>query len=331
MTELCNATNSSWTVAGDLNATVSICERQTGGQEARAQFQQFLENSNGHDLWSDNEDRTRRHDWTCRSTQAGHSSEGNIIDRVVSSSPNLMCSEIYVADKYDDWIPSTDHRGIIARINYDFHIPTANLAYNSSQDFIRTPSSKPRIKIPTKKEKHKYETFQETVDIMIKDKLLNLRVITDDDSFIQQYTDLTNIINTAASNTFGHRKAFKPHKVTIMNGAIQVIVCQIRTIGATILFEKSNQTHHVSDRAKLFHSKAHHAYEITRTSPNSCSSFLRYLHCERKTLHKTLYAEKAKEIMLRAKQADKHRIWMGLNGSTKKMLSLQTLFRCPLF
>ncbi len=326
MTELCLATNSSWTVAGDLNATVSTRERQTGGQEAQSQFLQFLENSREHDLWSDNEDRTRRHDWTCRSTS---SAEGNIIDRVVSSSSNLISSEIYVADRDGDWIPSTDHRGIVARINYAFQSPDANPAYNLSQDFRRQPSSKPRLKIPTKKEKEKYQTFQEMVDIKIKDKLLNLRSITDDDSFIQQYTDLTEIINTTASTTFGHRKAFQAPKIAIMNGAIQIIVCQIRTIGATILFEKSNQTHHVSDRAKRYHSKALRAHEISILCPDSCSSFLQYLHRERKVLHKALYAEKAKEIMLRARNSDRRRISMALNGSTKKMLQSTNFVPLP--
>jgi len=114
MTNLCNTTNSSWTVAGDLNATVAPFERNGGGQEARRQYLQFLEGANGHDLWSDNIERTCLHDWTCRSTHTRHSAEGNIIDRVVSSSPNLADSEIFVINRYDSWIPSTDHRGVMA-------------------------------------------------------------------------------------------------------------------------------------------------------------------------------------------------------------------------
>jgi hypothetical protein len=227
MANLCNTTNSSWTVAGDLNATVAPFERNGGGQEAQRQYLQFLEAANGHDLWSDNIERTRLHGWTCRSTRTGHSAEGNIIDRVVSSSRNLADSEIFVINSYDSWIPSTDHRGVMARINYNFH-PTINKnTYDVSQDFVRKPSSKPRIKIPLKTEKEKYQIFQDSVDTMIEAKSINVRQITDDASFIQQYNDLTKIITLMAAKVFGNRKAFKPPKEVITNGTIQKVMCQI--------------------------------------------------------------------------------------------------------
>jgi hypothetical protein len=328
MTNLCNATNSSWTVAGDLNTTVTPFERLTGGQEARRQYLEFLSIADGHDLWSDNEDRTRLHDWTCRSTHTGHSAEGNIIDRVASSSSNLADSEIFVIDRYDCWIPSTDHRGIMARINYIVQ-PIANSVntYDVSQDFVRKQSSKPRIKIPLKTEKDKYCAFQESVDAMIKAKSLDTRQITDDVSFIQQYEDLTEIITSMAGKAFGTRKPFKPPKELITNGAIQKIMCQIRTIGGAVIFEKSNQTHHVSLKAMKHHGKTWKAYNELLIPPQV--SFLKYLGYERRKLHKSLYAERAKEIMSRAKLSDKRQIFMGLNGSTKKMIQSSNFVPLP--
>lgn len=80
LTNLCRSTTTSWTLAGDLNATVSPFERHSGGVEARRQFLQFLRLSNGRDLWMDNPDHTRLTDWTCRSKHEGHPAEGNIID-----------------------------------------------------------------------------------------------------------------------------------------------------------------------------------------------------------------------------------------------------------
>jgi hypothetical protein len=64
------------------------------------------------------------------------------------------------------------------------------------------------------------------------------------------------------------------------------------------------------------HSLARHAYDES----GSCLSFLKHLNRDRQLLHKSLYAERAKEIMLCAKQSDKRRIFMGLHGSTKKMM-----------
>ena len=48
----------------------------------------------GHDLWSDNDDRSQARDWTCRGH--GSHSEGNIIDWIVTlkSSP-LVATIVY--------------------------------------------------------------------------------------------------------------------------------------------------------------------------------------------------------------------------------------------
>ena len=80
LTDLCRSTTTSWTLAGDLNATVAPFKRHSGGAEARQQFLEFLRLSNGHNLWTDNPDCTCLTNWTCRSKHDGHSMEGNIID-----------------------------------------------------------------------------------------------------------------------------------------------------------------------------------------------------------------------------------------------------------
>jgi len=109
---------------------------------------------------------------------------------------------------------------------------------------------------------------------MIEAKSINIRQITDDASFIQQYNDLTEIITLIAAKVFGNRKAFKPPKEVIMNGTIQKVMCQMRTVGGAILFEKSNWTHHVSLKAMKHHSLARHAYDES----GSCLSFLKHLN-----------------------------------------------------
>ncbi|KAF8163597.1 hypothetical protein B0H34DRAFT_795285 [Crassisporium funariophilum] len=56
MTNLCRTTTKAWTIAGDLNATITPSKRNSGGSKARRQYLKFLQNTNAHDLWSDNQD-----------------------------------------------------------------------------------------------------------------------------------------------------------------------------------------------------------------------------------------------------------------------------------
>ncbi|KAJ7761480.1 hypothetical protein B0H14DRAFT_3510966 [Mycena olivaceomarginata] len=67
LTKLCQSTSTSWTLGGDLNATVSSSERSSGGIEARTQYLKFLDS----------------HDWTSRA--GPDAPTRNIIDRIVSS------------------------------------------------------------------------------------------------------------------------------------------------------------------------------------------------------------------------------------------------------
>jgi len=76
--QLCLSSPTPWTMAGDFNTTVLSLEWASGGADAREQYKCFLQTVDGHDLWSDIDERSRAWDWTCQ----GHSvqSEGNIID-----------------------------------------------------------------------------------------------------------------------------------------------------------------------------------------------------------------------------------------------------------
>jgi hypothetical protein len=318
LANLCRSTATSWTLAGDLNATVAPFERHSGGTEARRQFLQFLQSSNSRDLWTDNPDRTRLTDWTCRSRQDGRPAEGNIIDRVVTSKSTFVDAEISVADKYSDWVPNTDHRGIIARVTHSIPETPQESLDSLTTNFTRKRSSPPRIKLPLKTEKHKYETFRENVDRLIEAKSIDNFVITDDASFLEQYKNLTEIITSTASNVFGHTKPYVETKPNITNAKIKIIVASIRAIGGAIRFEKSNRTAHVSLRAMKYHEDK--LISSTGTPSQGRPNLLQALSTDRKTLHKNLYAERAKEIVSRAKQADKRQVFMALRGSTKKMV-----------
>ncbi|KAJ7637992.1 hypothetical protein DFH06DRAFT_1138634 [Mycena polygramma] len=125
VTSFCQNITTSWSMAGDYNATVASAERAADNSDARAQFTKFLVEARAHDLWSDVRNRDRRTCWTSRAR--GSNGGGNIIDRIVSSKCLLVDSEIGVADRYSDFVPSTDHRAVVGKLVYA--PPTASGTY----------------------------------------------------------------------------------------------------------------------------------------------------------------------------------------------------------
>ncbi|KAK0436140.1 hypothetical protein EV421DRAFT_1662747, partial [Armillaria borealis] len=88
LANLCNSTPHGWSLAGDLNATVSSIEGGSSGDDNRQYFREFLERTGGQDLWQKNPERSARNDWTCQAKD--RSRGGNIIDRVVTSAHGIL-------------------------------------------------------------------------------------------------------------------------------------------------------------------------------------------------------------------------------------------------
>ncbi|KAF8223634.1 hypothetical protein L208DRAFT_1315739 [Tricholoma matsutake] len=92
LTDMVQELKTSWSLFGDLNATVASFECTSDNALVRHTFNEFLRNTCGTDLWQRSTDRNRFIDWMCRSW---HSTDGgSIIDRVVVSSHCLLDSEI---------------------------------------------------------------------------------------------------------------------------------------------------------------------------------------------------------------------------------------------
>jgi hypothetical protein len=174
-TKLCLASPNSWTLLGDLNATVFQNERKTGGSDARKHFTNFLRLSKGTDLWSNNPERSRFTDWTCkpRLTTDG----GSIIDRIVMSMGCFLDSEIFVADTHLDFVPMTDHRAIVGRIILKSpYAHSARCTHNTPTPVL----NKPRIKFPDSTSKHLFQLFHDKTDSKIRDAGLHDFAVTDD-------------------------------------------------------------------------------------------------------------------------------------------------------
>lgn len=316
LTQLCKSTHGAWTLAGDLNATVSSFERVSGGTDARTQYLRFLADTDAQDLWMNYPDRSRRSDWTCRGHYSeGTNPEGNIIDRVATFRPTLVDSETSTADHHGDWIPFTDHRAVVARVTHA--VPSTSQDINVNVDFadnfVRQRSNKPRVKIPLRTEKDQYQVYADAVDAAIQANHLLTLPVTNNDTFLQLYSGLSSIFTMNAVKVFGKSKPYTRPKETIMNVAIKSIVLDIRLVGGAIRFERSGRTAHISLKAMRFHSNA--------LARSHSQTLLIFLTNHRKSLHKQLFAERSKEIMARARLADRRKIAFALKGNSTRRLA----------
>ena len=117
VTDICNQSQHSWTLAGDVNTTVSNLKCASGGKDTKRHYLCFLQLSSAQDLWTLHPERLHDQDWTCRAR--GSSNGGNIINRVMMSITGFHDAAIQVADRSTDYVPMTDHRGIVAYIQVE--------------------------------------------------------------------------------------------------------------------------------------------------------------------------------------------------------------------
>ncbi|KAH0586175.1 hypothetical protein H2248_007437 [Termitomyces sp. 'cryptogamus'] len=330
LTEAVCQTKTSWTLFGDLNATVSSMERAMDNPLARQNLRDFLLNTNGTDLWQLVPDRSRFTDWTSR---AWHSNEGgSIIDRVVSSSSTLVDFEI---NTDQTWIPGTDHRAVVAKVIVKSNRVNHGQSPRTPMQASLSPVPPPRIKYPSKADKHKFVIFADAVDHLVDaDKASFEAEINSDDAYTARYVKLTEIIMQVAVNTFGRGKPFCCREKKITSPAIRGIVAKIRHIGGSIAMSRGVD--------KTYSYGSHRAFESLRskydsTVPQLPCSFTEFLIDIRRAYYRDLYAAKKAEIWDRAKRRDLGRISGVLSGGSVKkfmggssaFISLPTALKSP--
>jgi len=312
---LCNEATYSWTLAGDLNATVSNTERASGGTDARRQFLQFLQHTRGVDLWSElKPERSRLQDWTCKAHN-NRSLAGNIIDRVVMSANCAVEADIAVADKSYDFVQMTDHRAITATLFMtpdDMHA-TTNIPVDLSEF-----STRPRIKYPSKKDKTKFEQYSQEVDKKLVAEKLKDQPVIDEQSFVHQYQALTRIIVNTAEEVFGLARRVEWRNTTISNPLIRQLKKKLRHIGGALHLERKGRNALVSDESRQEYEGIWQEYRQAghRHEP----SLRKFILDRRKAVFKELYHALMQEVVSRAKTRDWRRMWLALNGGSTKRL-----------
>ena len=112
------------------------------------------------------------------------------------------------------------------------------------------------------------------------------------------------------------------------NKQIRDIVQKLHATGGAICFEKSGQTAHISLKATHVYHCAAMDFERDQGDPDT---LLQFLTKKRQLLHKSLFTERSKEIILRAKLLDKNQISTALRGgSTKKLVQSFPFIPLPL-
>ncbi|KAJ7821195.1 hypothetical protein B0H14DRAFT_2599406 [Mycena olivaceomarginata] len=197
LTALVNSTTTSWSVASDLNTTVSTSERASGGANARAQYLKFLTDVNAIDIWSNHPERNRHFDWTSRAGIGAPT--GNIIDRVVTSKRQYVDAEIAVADRSQDFVPSTNHRAVAARIQLSPPDGMGTTVFPTHQRSLNAT----RIKFPTRAEKSRHEDFRAEIVKQLETTDLYDVCVTDDVSFTDLYQRFTNVLIPASEKAYG--------------------------------------------------------------------------------------------------------------------------------
>ena len=165
------------------------------------------------------------------------------------------------------------------------------------------------------------------MDKAVKAKCIHEQPVIDDDSFVQQYTELTEIITSVAASVFGHMKPYVKRAEVITNGKIKGILTDLKHVGGAIHFEKLGHIARVSLKVRDLH--MHALGDFAREA--SDIPFVQYLTRKCKRLYKSLFAERSKEIILQACIGDRQQIAATLkSSSTWKFVHLSDFIPFPL-
>ncbi|KAF5380096.1 hypothetical protein D9615_006221 [Tricholomella constricta] len=314
ITSMVQSSPTSWSLLGDLNATISASERASDNVHARRLYNKFLCDTSGTDFWQLYPDRNRFMDWTCRAWKSTEG--GNIIDRIVSSSCSLADCEISTDTT---WIPGSDHRAVVGRAVLLSQSGLPRTAPENLPYVPYKPAPPPRIKYPGKSDKFRFKLFSNAVDRLIALDKTDLEAeIVNDDSYLKRYHKLSHIIATAAEESFGRNKVYRQDKpLEPTSPLIRRLVASIRHLGGAVLISRGSllATSYGSQQTFFTYSMAYLSLD-----PPSALSLTAYIIEAKHQAHRDLYAAKKALIMERARKYETGRMLGALNGGSTKRL-----------
>jgi hypothetical protein len=319
ITDTCNSAQFSWSIIGDINATLSVTETTTLPYHitpARLAYNQFLMSTNGIDLWEMQPQHNINSQYTYRPYNQSHSL--STIDRAAASHSGVASSIIQTLSTF---IPSTDHRTIESILVLT--PPTHLHDITDIPDEFPTSSYAPRFCFPSRGQKHQFSAFADIVDSTLNTCNFLTSTVTDDESFEQQYSLLTNILLSAAHEAFisptpsSAQKQSKPS-----NPMIRLILQELKRINRLI----SALNTIISSGIDMFPREpwvSSYFAEFSRAHPSSLNfdtlfrAHLKQLCCK---LHKICFAKEHLELQGQAHCASYAKVRNLLSGGSAKRL-----------
>ncbi|GBE78620.1 hypothetical protein SCP_0115090 [Sparassis crispa] len=316
--DLCSTAPFSWTVVGDCNATLTLSESSSANlriSAASSQYRTFLNTSHGVDLWS------QRDDADASSMYTFHSNNGlSIIDRVAHSSVGILTGLVQTSNVF---VPATDHRPITASLALSpppRFGPTSSTKIPSLLPYTEFPA---RFLYPKRSEKHRFDTFAETVDRLVRECDLHNIPITDESSFQLRYQSFTEILHSAAQCAFDvpHRHSSGDAR-RVSNPDIRQVMLELRRIGRLIYATRQHSLQHLAQAHTWVHTYLDDFYSTSNPSSDVPfhTAFLTFLTATRKALHRVRYHLEHLELHRRAVQSGRARINAVLLGGSSKRL-----------
>ena len=104
---------------------------------------------------------------------------------MATSTAGFHDAEIRVANRSSDYVPMTDHRGVIAYIQVDPPDGLRPSQIKFTHHDLSEHLGKPRLQYPSSSAKGKYDEFHMKVDNAIKAECLHLTPVNDKESFMK--------------------------------------------------------------------------------------------------------------------------------------------------
>lgn len=162
--------------------------------------------------------------------------------------------------------------------------------------YMPAPSS--HIKYPSKSNKYKFEQFTSKVDLLIDGDKSSFEIgVTDDDTFIDRYVKLTNILEMAAVSTFGCSTPFQYSNKEVMSPCIHQIVSKLCHVGGAISIARGQTLNSLHGSLAMYDElwcTFCHLYKTTG------KSFISYLTEYKHILHQELHAAKKDAVVKQA-------------------------------
>ncbi|KAK1216050.1 hypothetical protein PQX77_021327 [Marasmius sp. AFHP31] len=324
ISSLCEGASYSWSIIGDINATLSPDESSgsTDRNNPNQMFlNRFLERVQGIDIWTRQGDADTRYVSTC-STHSGCS----IIDRAIHSSVGILESSITVPKVF---IPATSHKPILSSL-----ILTSPASFSSTTiDPPLLSSHERRFLYPFRSQRHRLQHFSDLVDGKIADAGIYPPNVTDESSFDHHYSTLTQIIHECASRTFQRPRQWN-WADSVTSPTIKLICREVKHVNRLISAARQRYSIHkpwVNQYFSAFYA-AHPHLRSLRVCPilDQTPTFLSYLISIRRLLNQLRYAEERLERQRQASASAKRKInGVLLGGSVKKLTASQTIPNGP--